>query len=208
VRARLGAGRGELLRKRGQTKGIFCIEGLWDPDLRVSSSVQPLLDLLNLNALISYIHMDAATHEEFEFYVRKWTQKRYDEYPILFIASHGNESGIKVGDKPYSIEALADLLAGECTNRIIMISSCSTLRIGKRVLRDFLKKTGALAVCGYRVDVDWLRSTAFELLLLSQMQKNEFSGRGADAIDRAATEIARSFKDLEFDIVTVKDLAS
>ena len=195
------------MRKSGQTKGIFCIEGLWDPDLRVSSSVAPLLDLLNLNALISYIHMDVATHEEFEFYVKKWAQKRYDEYPILFIASHGNESGIKVGDESYSIEALADLLAGKCANRIIMFSSCSTLRIGKRVLRDFLKKTEALAVCGYRVDVDWLRSTAFELLLLSQMQKNEFSGRGADAIDRAATEIARSFKDLEFDIVTVKDLA-
>lgn len=194
------------MRKSGQTKSIFCIEGLWDPDLRVSSSVQPLLDLLNLNALISYIHMDAATREEFEFYVKKWTQKRYDEYPILFIASHGNESGIKVGDESYSIEALADLLAGKCANRIIMFSSCSTLRIGKRVLRDFLKKTEALAVCGYRVDVDWLRSTAFELLLLSQMQKNEFSGRGADAIDRAATEIARSFKDLDFDIVTVKDL--
>ena len=195
------------MRKSGQTKGIFCIEGLWDPDLRVSSSVQPLLDLLNLNALISYIHMDAATHEEFEFYVKKWLQKRYNQYPILYIASHGSENGIKVGKNPYSIEALADLLAAKCANRIIMFSSCSTLRIGKRVLRDFLKRTEALAVCGYRVDVDWLRSTAFELLLFSQMQKNEFSGRGADAIERAATEIARSFKDLDFDIVTVKDLA-
>ena len=196
------------MRKRGQTKGIFCIEGLWDPDLRVSSSVEPLLDLLNLNALISYIHMDAATHEEFEFYVRKWLQKRYDGYPILYIASHGNENGIKVGKDAYSIEALGDLLAGKCANRIIMFSSCSTLRIGKRVLRRFLEKTEALAVCGYRVDVDWLRSTAFELLLFSQIQKNEFSGRGADAIDSAATEIARSFKDLNFDIVTVKDLES
>ena len=194
------------MRKRGQTKGIFCIEGLWDPDLRVSSSVEPLLDLLNLNALISYIHMDAATHEEFEFYVRKWLQKRYDEYPILYIASHGSESGIKVGRDAYSIEALADLLAGKCANRIIVFSSCSTLRIRKRVLRGFLKKTEALAVCGYRVDVDWLRSTAFELLLFSQIQKSEFSGRGADAIDGAATEIARSFKDLNFGIVTVKDL--
>jgi hypothetical protein len=194
------------LRKRGQTKGIFCIEGLWDPDLRVSSSVEPLLDLLNLNALISYIHLDAATHEEFEFYIRKWLQKRYDGYPILYIASHGSESGIKVGRDAYSIEALADLLAGKCANRIIVFSSCSTLRIRKPVLRDFLNKTEALAVCGYRVDVDWLRSTAFELLLLSQMQKNEFSGRGAAAIDRAATKIARSFKDLNFDIVTVKDL--
>ena len=195
------------MRRRGQTKGIFCIEGLWDPDLRVSSSIEPLLDLLNLNALISYIHMDAATHEEFEFYVRKWMQKRYDGYPILYIASHGNESGIKVGKEVYSIDALADLLAGKCANRIIMFSSCSTLRIGKRMLRDFLEKTEALAVCGYRVDVDWLRSTAFELLLFSQMQKNEFSGRGVDAIDAAATEIARSFKDLDFEIVTVKDLA-
>ncbi len=194
------------MRKRGQTKGIFCIEGLWDPDLRVSSSVEPLLDLLNLNALISYIHMDAATHEEFEFYVKKWMQKRYDGYPILYIASHGSESGIKVGKDAYSVGALADLLAGKCANRIIVFSSCSTLRIAKRELRRFLEKTEALAVCGYRVDVDWLRSTAFELLLFAQIQKNEFSGRGAEAIDRAATEIARSFKDLNFSIVTVKDL--
>ncbi len=194
------------MRKRGQTKGIFCIEGLWDPDLRVSSSVEPLLDLLNLNALISYIHMDAATHEEFEFYVKKWMQKRYDGYPILYIASHGSESGIKVGKDAYSVGALADLLAGKCANRIIVFSSCSTLRIAKRELRRFLEKTEALAVCGYRVDVDWLRSTAFELLLFSQIQKNEFSGRGVEAIDRAATEIAGSFKDLNFSIVTVKDL--
>lgn len=194
------------MRKRGQTKGIFCIEGLWDPDLRVSSSVEPLLDLLNLNALIAYIHMDAATHEEFEFYVKKWMQKRYDGYPILYIASHGNESGMLVGNDSYSIEALADLLAGKCANRIIVFSSCSTLRIAKRELRRFLEKTEALAVCGYRVDVDWLRSTAFELLLFSQIQKNEFSGRGAEAIDRAATKIAGSFKDLNFSIVTVKDL--
>ena len=194
------------MRKRGQTKGIFCIEGLWDPDLRVGSSVEPLLDLLNLNALISYIHMDAATHEEFEFYVKKWMQKRYDGYPILYIASHGSQSGIKVGKDAYSVGALADLLAGKCANRIIVFSSCSTLRIAKRELRRFLEKTEALAVCGYRVDVDWLRSTAFELLLFSQIQKNEFSGRGAEAIDRAATEIARSFKDLNFSIVTVKDL--
>jgi len=194
------------LRKRGQTKGIFCIEGLWDPDLRVSSSVEPLLDLLNLNALISYIHMDAATHAEFEFYVKKWMQKRYDGYPILYIASHGSQSGIQVGKDAYSVGALGDLLAGKCANRIIVFSSCSTLRIAKRELRRFLEKTEALAVCGYRVDVDWLRSTAFELLLFSQIQKNEFSGRGAAAIDRAATKIAGSFKDLNFSIVTVKDL--
>ena len=31
------------MRKRKQKKGIFCIEGLWHPDLRVTSTVQPIL---------------------------------------------------------------------------------------------------------------------------------------------------------------------
>ena len=194
------------MRKRGQTKGIFCIEGIWDPDLRTPSSVEPLLELLNLNALIDYIHVDCATVEEFEFYIGKWMQKRYDRYPILYVATHGSASELQIGRNSYSIEALGTLMEGKCANRFIMFSSCSTLRIAKRELRSFLERTGALAVCGYRVDVNWLRSTAFELLLLSQIQKNEFSGRGAEAIDNAATKIARSFRDLDFGIVTVKDL--
>jgi hypothetical protein len=194
------------MRKRGQTKGIFCIEGIWDPDLRTPSSVEPLLDLLNLNALIDYIHVDCATVEEFELYIKKWMQKRYDRYPILYLATHGSASELKIGRHPYSIDDLGTLMEGKCANRFIMFSSCSTMRIDKRVLKSFLDRTEALAVCGYRVDVNWLWSTAFELLLLSEIQKNEFSGRGAEAIDRAATRISRSFKDLDFSIVTVKDL--
>jgi len=75
-------------------------------------------------------------------------------------------------------------------------------------LRQFLEKTGALAVCGYRVDVDWMRSTAFELLLFLQMQNNEFSGRGIEAIQNSAAEIAKTFSDLDFRMVSVKDLAA
>jgi len=194
------------MRKRGQTKGIFCIEGIWDTDLRTPSSVEPLLDLLNLNALIDYIHVDCATIEEFELYIKKWMQKRYDRYPILYLATHGGAREVHIGGIPYSIDDLGKLMEGKCANRFIMFSSCSTMRIEKRVLRRFLDRTEALAVCGYRVDVNWLWSTAFELLLLSEIQKNEFSGRGADAIDRAATKIARSFKDLDFSIVTMKDI--
>jgi len=119
---------------------------------------------------------------------------------------HGSESELQIGRASYSIDDLAKLMEGKCANRFIMFSSCSTMRIDRRVLKGFLDRTEALAVCGYRVDVDWLLSTAFELLLLSQIQKNEFSGRGAEAIDRAATKIARSFKELDFSIVTVKDL--
>ncbi len=195
------------MRKRGQSKGIFCIEGLWDPDLRVGSTVRPVLELLRLHEGVEYIHREYATREELEFYVSKWTQKRYQAYPILYLASHGERGGIELGGEFYPMHDLADLLPSKCSNRVIMFSSCTTLKLPKEELRRLLARTGALLVCGYRVDVDWMRSTAFELLLFSRMQKNELSGRGVGAIAREAKELASSFPDLDFRMVTMKDAA-
>ena len=194
------------MRKRSQTKGIFCIEGLWDPDLRVGSTVQPVLELLRLHETVQYIHREYATREEFEFYVKKWSQKRYKAYPILYLTSHGLAGGIDLGGEFYSLEELAELLASKCTNRMIMFSSCTTLKLPKDKLVHLLKKTDALLVCGYRVDVDWMRSLAFELLLFSRIQNNEFSGRGVDAIAHEAEELSKSFPDLEFRVATERDI--
>ncbi len=194
------------MRKKGQTKGIFCIEGLWDPDLRVGSTVQPVLELLRLNEDTAYIHREYATREEFEYYLKKWAQKTYEAYPILYLTSHGTEGGIELGGEFYSLEDMALLLEGKCANRAIMLSSCTTLKLPKAKLMHLLEQTGALLVCGYRVDVDWMRSLAFELLLFSHMQGHEFSGRGADAIAHAAEGLSKSFPDLEFQLVTIKDL--
>ncbi|MBN1889155.1 MAG: hypothetical protein JW850_14275, partial [Thermoflexales bacterium] len=156
------------MRKAAHTKGIFCVEGLWDPDLKVRSSVRPLLELLQQVAGINYIHRNCATGQELEFYLGKWVQKKYKAYPILYVASHGVEYAITLGAESYSLDDLAGVLEGQCANRLIMMSSCSTLGIDKRYLKRFLERTEALAVCGYRTDVDWLRSAAFELLLLSE----------------------------------------
>ncbi|MCK4414140.1 MAG: hypothetical protein KAY32_11395 [Candidatus Eisenbacteria sp.] len=195
------------MRKRGQTKGIFCIEGLWDSDLRVTSTVRPLLELLRLNEGVNHIHREYATRDEFEFYVRKWAQKKYEAYPILYLTTHGMEGGLLLEGEFYSIEQFSALLEGKCANRVIMLSSCSTLKTTPQHLTEILTKTAALAVCGYRVDVDWMRSTAFELLLFSRLQDSEFSGRGAEAIQKEATEIAKAFEDLEFKMVASRDCA-
>jgi hypothetical protein len=194
------------IRKRKQTKGIFCLEGLWDSDLRDTSTVRPLLELLRLNANVEYIHREYATREEFELYVRKWTLKRYDAYPILYLASHGAESGIEIGGELYPLDDLGVLLEDRCANRVILFASCSTLNIDKRHLRDFLERTKALAVAGYKVDVGWMRATAFELLLLYNMQLGEFSGRGIGAIEKKARAVGREFRDLDFRMETIKDL--
>ena len=192
------------MRKKDQNKGIFCLEGLWDPDLRVMSTVRPLLELLRLNEGVDYIHREFATAEEFELYLGKWTQKRYEAYPVLYLASHGLEEGIQIAEERYSLDRMAELLEGRCENRVILFASCSTLNIEARSLRRFLSRTGALAACGYRVDVGWMRATAFELLLLARMQENEFSLRGIDSIARSARSMARSFRDLEFRILRAR----
>lgn len=195
------------MRKKGVTKGIFCLEGLWNLDLRDTSTVRPLLELLRLNENVPYIHREFGTRDEFEYYIDKWPQKRYAAYPILYLAGHGQESGIRIGREHYPIDEIAERLRGRCENRVILFASCSTLAMDTRSLKKSLKATGALAVCGYKVDVSWMQATSFELLLLSQLQDNEFSGRGIESIERAARKAARAFPDLDFRIISVKKLS-
>ena len=74
--------------------------------------------------------------------------------------------------------------------------------------RKFLDKTQALAICGYKNEVDWVPSTAFELLVLSLMQDNEFSGRGIASIKSKIEPLARKFKkELEFIMVTNQEVS-
>ena len=112
------------------------------------------------------------------------------------------------GRASLSLDELADMIEGVCSRAIIIFGSCSTLDVDARHLKRFLKATDALALCGYRMDVDWMKASAFELLLMSALQNNEFSGRGIDAIER---RIAREFgslaRSLKFRMITRKALA-
>ena len=194
------------MRKNRQKKNIFCIEGLWDNDLRRRSTIEPILELLEANYDIKYIYKDCATREELFYLLGRWNKPRYDTYPVLYLATHGWEQGLRFGDYDLRLGDLAEALGDTCRNRILVFASCNTLGGDSRPLEAFVERTGALAICGYRNDVAWLRSTAFECLLLASMQKNEFSGRGIAAIERKAEEAARFFPDVEFRMVTRKEL--
>jgi len=98
-----------------------------------------------------------------------------------------------LGDKKtYSLDDLANLLNGKCSNSIIIFGSCSTFAIRKNYLKKFLDTTGALAIGGYQKDVDWLPSVAFEMLILSQMQENEYTKRGISFLENKVN--SRSLK--------------
>lgn len=190
------------MKKADQWKGVFCLEGLWDTDLKVNSSVEPVLQLLNKQyPKLKYIHGDCATPEELRFYLAKWIQKSYRDYPILYLAFHGKEKRIIISGGDIELSEIGEILKGKCDNRIIIFGSCSTLRADKRLIRSFINQTGCLAVCGYREDIDWVQSAAFELLMIEGMQDNEFSGRGIKAIQSCLTKTSKAFPELEFRMV-------
>lgn len=187
-------------------KGIFCLEGLWDCDLKKKSSTRPILDLLSINTETPYIHKDCATNEELEYYLDTWVQEEYSGYPILYLAFHGAEAEISSGNCTYNLEQLADKLKNKCQKKLIMFGSCSVLNIDKRYLKNFLERTKAFAICGYKIDVNWMTSTAFELLLLHTLQENVFDKRGLPAIIEKTQTLSKSFKELNFRLVTIADL--
>ena len=188
-------------------KRIFCLEGLWDQDLTKKSTILPILELLYLNDSIEYIYRDCATVGETEFYLLKWTQEKYANFPILFLAFHGQEGVINLGSAQYPVDRLSEVLEGKCQNAIIFFASCMTLHMNKKELRKILSRTNALAICGYRSDVDWMKSAAFELLVLNEMQLNSLTVQGADAIRRRILlEYPKMVRDFKFIMLTRGDV--
>ncbi|MGW8267409.1 MAG: DUF6642 family protein [Longimicrobiales bacterium] len=190
-----------------KAKGVFCLEGDWDPDLRHRATVGPVLELLDRSSFpaVPHIRRDVGTVEEFEYYLGKWTQRRYAAYPILYLGFHGGPEVLKVGDQrkgPVTLDWLEERLKGSCKGRLIHFGSCATLDTHGNRLRRFLQRTGAVAMCGYREDVDWMLSAAFELILLYQFQFNALTRAGMAAVNRRVRRGAANLaRDLKFRMV-------
>jgi hypothetical protein len=188
-------------------KGVFCLEGDWEKDLKSKTSMGPVLELLEKSSYpsVPFIRRDVATLTEFDYYLGRWRLKKYDRYPILYLGFHGNPGALRVGygrRKGVDLAWLEERLEGACKRRIIHFGSCGTLDIHGNRIRSFLERTGALAVCGYKSDVDWMLSAAFEIVLFYELQYNTLTRQGMAAVKRRveaqASHLARS---LEFRMV-------
>ena len=165
--------------------GIFCLEGDWEADLRDPTSVEPILQLLKDVEGIPYVHRQVATREQLGYYVDRWQQ--YSSHPILYLAFHGVEGYIDLtkesGDDSYvSLVALSDVLEGKCEGQLVHFSSCYTLQVSREELQVFMTRTKAAATCGYLNKVDFVESSALELLWLTEVQK---AGISADSLTAA-----------------------
>ncbi len=153
------------------SNGVFCLEGEWSPDLRTRESVLPILELLERLGQIKFIHRNVGAEAEVRRHLKKWSQSRYGDYQVLFIASHGDKgqltwSSDRGAESRSSLDELAGLLDGAAAGCYIYFGSCLTL-FDRPEIERFVAQTGAAAVLGYRKEVDWIEAAAFEVLLIS-----------------------------------------
>lgn len=195
-------------------RGVFCLEGDWLGDLKKPHTVEPMLALLRSAETyrVPYIHRNVATLGEFEHYVDRWAQIKHADYPVLYLAFHGVPGAVHLGAKAtdcsrVDLDWFEERLAGRCKGRIIYFGSCLTMNVGAKRLREFLERTGALAACGYREEVYWMRSTAFELLFLAELQYvSRWSRRGVAELAGKLRRMCRGLHDeLRFRIAMRED---
>jgi hypothetical protein len=175
-------------RRRIYRHGIFCLEGDWWENLKYTPSVEPVLRLLaeSHTSRVPYIHRDIGTAADLKYYLSKWTQLRYAQYPILYLAFHGEEGILYLGDRrrkesSVSLDLLEEWLEKSCYGTVIYFGSCGTMGSNGHRLQRFLKKTGAQAVLGYNKAVDWIEATTIETLLLGEIQYNTLARSGLRA---------------------------
>lgn len=187
-------------------KGIFCIEGEWEDDEdheegqegSNQSSVRAVLELMqNYKTEIETQYWTTVTKDSFMELLRMASDDRRKNFPIIYITLHGDRNGVYAGADEESFVTLKDmekwsedrvLTTKPLFNRkIVFFASCGTVTTVRTRMENFVKRTGALAVCGYSRYVDWMDATLLEASVLAELQR----------VDMRKTSMKKAFKTLE-----------
>ncbi len=151
------------------SKGIFCLEGDWGGSLVERLSVRPGLDMLTTMRADRLIHRNAATKDEFEYFLCKWATRRYDAFPLAYLSYHGQRGQLDLGRDHLRLADIAQMAPERLVGRIVYFGSCATMAAADDDLSAFVQTTGAKAIVGYTRSVSWEESAAFDFPLLPEL---------------------------------------
>jgi len=152
-------------------KYIYCLEGNWNKNPRSNQSVKPILDLLYTFSKVKYIYCKCTTKDEFLKGLQAFTQKRYSNYTILYIAYHGKKNRINFGNDSITLKEIANVLEGKLNGKYVHFGCCSTLNTSVRNITDFITRTRCSLISGYKKDVGYISGSAFELVYFELLQQ-------------------------------------
>ncbi|MEJ7785471.1 MAG: hypothetical protein WKF96_11755 [Solirubrobacteraceae bacterium] len=163
------------------------------------ASVLPTLELLQrMRSIDEFVHRHAYGYAEFESYIRaRVRDPRARSYGTIYLAFHGTEDGLSVGNETLALDQLADLV-GSLPGGVVHLGSCSVLRGDRDGARRFLRSTGADVLSGYESDVEWLDSAALDLAWLGYLA---YYSRPGDAVRYFRRRYESSIKHLSWEAV-------
>lgn len=159
-----------MINTNRKEKFIYCLEGNWNKHPKSAQSIKPILDLLYTFSKVKYIYHKCTTKKDFIRELQTFTQKRYSNYTVLYIAYHGRKNRIYFGKEYITLKEIANVLEGKLKGKIVHFGSCSTLNTSEKNITDFIHRTGCSFISGYQKDVDCIDSTAFELSYFETLQ--------------------------------------
>lgn len=177
-------------------RNIFCLEGDWDSNLKVKSSILPALNLLEVNNDIKTIYRTCSTYEEFYNRINTVSsnKKIYKNYDILYFAFHGQKNKIQIGNDSYDLDKIADDFENCFENKIIHFGSCKTLAIDDQKAKEFLLKTNAAAISGYEKTVPFISSTIADVVYFEICQKYKTMKSINDNMSKHYENLVRDLK--------------
>ncbi len=157
-----------MARAADYVKQIACIESLADREEKLST--RPFLEYV---ASVQGIRLSFAacdTPDELTEGLRTLARLRKDG--ILYIALHGGPGEIYLADgTTLSLEDFAELLGERFEGWVLHFGSCSTLKASERRLEAFVERTGIPLLLGYTRTVDWIESSAMDMLIFQALQQ-------------------------------------
>lgn len=174
-------------------KNIYCLEGNWNTNPKSNQSIKPILEILKTTCGIRYIHIKCDTKADLLKYLRQFTFKRYKNYKILYIAFHGKSNRIYTGKDYTSLKEFGEVLESSLDGKIIHFGSCSTLKTCNKHIQHFLNITSADSISGYSKTIDFIDSTALDLLYFKLLQNYKHS-------TKAQSELLKQNPELNFNL--------
>ena len=154
-------------------KNVFCLEGEMGRDMRDRSSIKAAMNFMLQNFTVKFIYKQCQNRANMEYYINRWKRnKKYESYSICYLHFHGESGKIEPGGRAFvSFDELGEMLKDACTDKVIHFGTCETIKVEKKKVDDFLRKTKALCISGYRADVDFFESSVFDLIFIDHLQK-------------------------------------
>lgn len=139
---------------------------MWTRSTEDRLNVLPTLQLISKTQETRFSHLTCNTREELKYNLNLLCKRNYG---VLYFAFHGSPGKIHLHRDKVTLTELAAMMNHRFANWVIHFGTCSTLRKPREV-EYFVEKTNVALVTGFTRDVDWIESSAFELLLFKALQ--------------------------------------